>query len=511
MAEEAKEEQPKKKQKLQCPANFRKDNNEFCDLFMSVDGTHFDLHRIIMAHSMKQYVQVHTRTAKQMDGAGSEPSNRILLKNFVGGASVFEDVVQYCYGEDSFAVTDSNFAGLYYGEQYFQMSREEEGSLYCLIQAHLFGNKIDPQRLGHLCLEALEVEHKHGYPKELSSHILGLISSQMKSKADQSSSQPLWDFVSCLLKDAPLNLPFAKGIDVALSNGVDASTKSKIITQLVLCAHHEKRYYDKNEAAERENKLEEALAHLLKTGLQFADLSFQDVTGLLAISKQCFQLFEYHQLGFVRSFLDSKVVHNIKIPVDFVKVLYSSWGQSFAQMCENDEERRVFIDIMDTIARGAAEPEDWKNMLKVGDLVDAYDCEGEWLEGKVVELMPGSAKIHFRGWLAKYDEIISLDSDKLSPLHSMSPPWREKLKPGDLVEVANDLTQITMEDGTPWPWIRAEVLEVRHCQGMPNDGSIFQSRVLVQWIDSRDWGRCGKKWVDLNGEEICPSNTHIRD
>jgi hypothetical protein len=78
--------------------------------------------------------------------------------------------------------------------------------------------------------------------------------------------------------------------------------------------------------------------------------------------------------------------------------------------------------------------------LKIGDLVDAKDCTGRWYEAVVVQLtVEDVARIHFRGWQAKWDENISLRSGRLQPLRSHTVDWREFMVIGDEVEVWDDL------------------------------------------------------------------------
>ncbi|RLN97457.1 hypothetical protein BBJ28_00014688 [Nothophytophthora sp. Chile5] len=62
--------------------------------------------------------------------------------------------------------------------------------------------------------------------------------------------------------------------------------------------------------------------------------------------------------------------------------------------------------------------EQWRSDLKLGQLVDALDTDSKWYEARVVDLADAQAKVHYRGWSAKWDEWLSRTSPRLMPLHS---------------------------------------------------------------------------------------------
>jgi len=249
-------------------------------------------------------------------------------------------------------VTDNNLPGLYYAEHYFQMSRDDKvgkKSLFSLIQAHLSSNDINVQRLGGLYFKALHLEQKHGLPGELSSEFVGRISSRL-------NNIPEPDLASCigeLLKVVPLHLQFAKDIGATLSSsGVTERVKRDIITHLVMEA-------GKNPEV-GQSELEEAVAYLLKSYVQLADLPFEVATHFLSLPKCCFKLFQHQQLGFIKDFLEAKInkgsLHEV-LPANWIRVLHAAWGNSFANFCKNEEETQVFLAIMDYIANATACPD----------------------------------------------------------------------------------------------------------------------------------------------------------
>lgn len=48
--------------------------------------------------------------------------------------------------------------------------------------------------------------------------------------------------------------------------------------------------------------------------------------------------------------------------------------------------------------------------LQIGNRLDVRDQKGAWLEAHVVDIQGDFFKIHYKGWAAKFDEFIPLDS-----------------------------------------------------------------------------------------------------
>ena len=85
----------------------------------------------------------------------------------------------------------------------------------------------------------------------------------------------------------------------------------------------------------------------------------------------------------------------------------------------------------------------WRASLRVGDRLDARDCESRWFEAEVVgetrasggePASEGSVRIHFKGWATSFDQEFSRASPDLVPLFSHSTNWRPKLRKGKLIE-----------------------------------------------------------------------------
>jgi hypothetical protein len=72
--------------------------------------------------------------------------------------------------------------------------------------------------------------------------------------------------------------------------------------------------------------------------------------------------------------------------------------------------------------------------MKIGTMVDAKDCDGRWLEGRIVELDKNKAKVHFFGWSKKWDEWIVLSKEKLLPHAFYSSNWFDTIDCEDVIE-----------------------------------------------------------------------------
>jgi hypothetical protein len=72
-----------------------------------------------------------------------------------------------------------------------------------------------------------------------------------------------------------------------------------------------------------------------------------------------------------------------------------------------------------------------------GSLIDAKDTDGIWYESVIISDVneDGKVKIHYRCWEDRWDEVLSIHSDRLAPHRTHTQDWRAKVKSGTLVEV----------------------------------------------------------------------------
>ena len=52
--------------------------------------------------------------------------------------------------------------------------------------------------------------------------------------------------------------------------------------------------------------------------------------------------------------------------------------------------------------------------------LDVLDERNEWLEARVIEVNGDKIRIHYKGFVAKYDETITLPSERVCPVSSRS-------------------------------------------------------------------------------------------
>lgn len=79
----------------------------------------------------------------------------------------------------------------------------------------------------------------------------------------------------------------------------------------------------------------------------------------------------------------------------------------------------------------------WRKWLQVGDPIDAKDCDGKWFEAEIAEIPDSSMpmlRIHYRGWLHKWNQDVERWSGDLAPYHTNVPNWRD-FRVNDRIEV----------------------------------------------------------------------------
>ncbi|CAM9690408.1 unnamed protein product [Heterosigma akashiwo] len=128
---------------LQCFQRFR-DETDFCDIFFRVENSDFDLHSVVLATRMEDYIKAHTTTGRQMKGGGSNAEDRIIIDDLPGGSSSFREIVKFCYGDSSFTLNMENVASLHYAAGYFGMLGPENLSsrIDYFLEYHVLGDEV---------------------------------------------------------------------------------------------------------------------------------------------------------------------------------------------------------------------------------------------------------------------------------------------------------------------------------------------------------------------------------
>ena len=142
----------------------------------------------------------------------------------------------------------------------------------------------------------------------------------------------------------------------------------------------------------------------------------------------------------------------------------------------------------------------WQFELNVGDKVDALDSspisdkyKPKWFQSKIVEKLNNKFKIHFIGWNERFDEYISIGSEKIMPLHSKTKEWKSKLKVGNIIEVKEILE--TPDNKCKERWCKGFILDKK------------EEKLLLKFpIENYP-----NSWHDLNSEKVTYNKMHIRN
>ncbi|CAE7770877.1 unnamed protein product, partial [Symbiodinium microadriaticum] len=142
---------------------------------------------------------------------------------------------------------------------------------------------------------------------------------------------------------------------------------------------------------------------------------------------------------------------------------------------------------------------EWKNHLRIGDVVDAEDECGDWYESEIfqVDMHCHSLQVHFKGWSHKFNVVISEAefAKKIAPLYSITDNCRDSLEPYDKVDYTH---RLNLKDGSKW--LHAYVMKVDHAKGL----------LTVKYREENYQIYTTDDWIDINGEAICKAGTHVK-
>ena len=134
---------------------------------------------------------------------------------------------------------------------------------------------------------------------------------------------------------------------------------------------------------------------------------------------------------------------------------------------------------------GGVPPQQWRESMAVGDVIDAKDSEGRWFDSRIVATEGDRVKVHYNGWSSRWDSWCDRKDESIQPLFTHTDDWR-RLKVGDALEMRSR--------GEKALWYQGFVKEV--------DGG----RVLV----SSHTPNVGEQWVETSSELICKLGSHTR-
>lgn len=197
----------------------------------------------------------------------------------------------------------------------------------------------------------------------------------------------------------------------------------------------------------------------------------------------------------INSHRGASSVHN-PIILDLQLQLFDEAIKYFANVALNSGDNVVSSSSLPRTSRGGRNIWRPDEPLAVGDLVDAMDKEKSWFESIIQEVYPdNSIKVHFMGWGAKWDDVITNTeiSSRLAPLNSKTKNWREDLFEGGLIEIkCND-------DLVNQKWMWGKITKLNREEAWVEVSYSFSNEPLVV---KRAW---------LFGETICPVGMHTKD
>jgi len=158
-------------------------SGEFCDIFFRVCDKDFDLHAVVLACRMGNYIKAHYDTGRKFNGEGQCAEKRIHLKDFPGGSECFEQVYKFCYEDPTFSISLQNAVPLHYAAEYFGMV--DEGNLAeqvkFFLEMEVFGRDFyNFNKTKELFKIALEMEKEYRLPNNMSQQCIAKLASLSK-------------------------------------------------------------------------------------------------------------------------------------------------------------------------------------------------------------------------------------------------------------------------------------------------------------------------------------------
>eukprot|EP00475_Leptophrys_vorax_P032356 TRINITY_DN4980_c0_g1_i3.p1 TRINITY_DN4980_c0_g1~~TRINITY_DN4980_c0_g1_i3.p1 ORF type:complete len:341 (+),score=69.65 TRINITY_DN4980_c0_g1_i3:29-1051(+) len=164
-----------------------------------------------------------------------------------------------------------------------------------------------------------------------------------------------------------------------------------------------------------------------------------------------------------------------------VRIHYIGWNEKWDEWIPRDSPRIAKLESHTGVKR--------LERIKVGDLIDAQDRQGKWYESVVQAIKDGQFLVHYNGWSSKWDEWISIESDRLAELHTHS---AKQISPAGNVRRLSVGDAIDAKD--PWnKWCKATVLKAQ------------RDVVLIHYD-----GFSSKydEWIAIESARLAPRNSH---
>jgi len=331
---------------LQCFQRFR-DGADFCDVFFRVENRDFDLHSVVLATRMEEYVKAHVTTGRKMKGGGASPDDRIVINDLPGGADSFSEIVKFCYGDSSFTLNMENVASLYYAAGYFGMMGSDNLSsrIGYFLEYHVLGDDVQSvANAMELYQTTVILEEQHRLSNDFSRRCMEKIASFISDSNDGF----IEEFSGLLDRPSAASI-----IEVAREQNLPSNAIANFVAKVVIQNHENYHGDDQPPAQEADNGTAETLRSFVQA--IDVDLIREDYAAtLIDMSEHLFSFFEHGRMEFIQRYLDAKrgtdfVDISTPVSLRYARRCLDLFDQQFEDPPNNPTEVRCLFQIMKSI------------------------------------------------------------------------------------------------------------------------------------------------------------------
>mmetsp|Transcript_4461 Transcript_4461/g.7331 ORF Transcript_4461/g.7331 Transcript_4461/m.7331 type:complete len:462 (-) Transcript_4461:299-1684(-) len=316
---------------LQCFQRFR-DETDFCDIFFRVENSDFDLHSVVLATRMEDYIKAHTTTGRQMKGGGSNAEDRIIIDDLPGGSSSFREIVKFCYGDSSFTLNMENVASLHYAAGYFGMLGPENLSsrIDYFLEYHVLGDEVQSvANAMELYQSTVALEETHRLSNDFSRRCMQKIAAFISDSNDGF----IEEFSGLLDRPSAASI-----IEVAREQQLPSNAIANFVAKVVI-QNHENHHGAQAPAAPPAAAGAGGPAETLQRFVQEIDVDLirEDYAAtLMDMDEHLFSFFEHGRMEFIQRYLNAKQATDF---VDISTPVSLRWGRRCLDLYGDNADR----------------------------------------------------------------------------------------------------------------------------------------------------------------------------
>jgi len=315
-------------------------------VFFQVDGKNFDLHNVILATRMEDYILARRRAGDRIRGAGCTPEDRILINNLPGGVKTFEQIVKFCYGDENLQLNKSNAANLYYAASYFGAD-DISSKVESFLEQKFFENTtVHDDVILQLYHVAKQIESDHDLPDDLSRRCLSKIAQKI---GDCSAHTKL---LVSLCKSFDQNL-IATLLEELGGNNFSEKQTSAFFAKFLIMKKDSDDYHRPSKKSKKSDDFvlvsdKQSAIQMMVQNVNPSLLPDSIALSLLSMKKDLFCNYEKGLYGFAKKYLDSKETQNyqnltVEDAIHFSEKLMALFND---QAClENVKNLRESLDV----------------------------------------------------------------------------------------------------------------------------------------------------------------------